>query len=87
MAPWRLCRAVGRVAIEIGAWPDPRLASRLPTAVFFLAKMRMVTARFLAVNIKYAILISFIVAAVLTPDGSPWNQTLFAVPMIGLYAV
>jgi sec-independent protein translocase protein TatC len=41
--------------------------------------------RFLARNIKYAILIIFIVAAVLTPDGSPWNQTLFAAPMIVLY--
>jgi sec-independent protein translocase protein TatC len=63
------------------------LVFQLPTAVFFLAKMRMVTARFLAVNIKYAILIIFIVAAVLTPDGSPWNQTLFALPMIGLYLI
>lgn len=61
------------------------LIFQMPTAVFFLAKMRMVTARFLAANVKYAILISFIVAAVLTPDGSPWNQMLFAVPMIGLY--
>jgi sec-independent protein translocase protein TatC len=61
------------------------LVFQLPTVVFFLARMRMVTARFLAVNIKYAILIIFIVAAVLTPDGSPWNQTLFALPMIGLY--
>jgi sec-independent protein translocase protein TatC len=61
------------------------LIFQMPTAVFFLAKMLMLTARFLTVNIKYAILISFIVAAILTPDGSPWNQLLFAVPMIGLY--
>jgi len=27
----------------------------------------------------------FIVAVVLTPDGSPWNQTRFAAPMIVLY--
>jgi sec-independent protein translocase protein TatC len=55
--------------------------------VFFLAKMRMVTARFLWRNIKYAILIIFIVAAVLTPSPDPWNQTLFALPMIGLYVI
>ena len=61
------------------------LVFQMPTVVFFLAKMRMVTARFLARNIKYAILVIFIVAAALTPDGSPWNQTLFALPMIGLY--
>jgi len=61
------------------------LVFQMPTVIFFLARMRMVTARFLAHNTKYAILIIFIVAAVLTPDGSPWNQTLFAAPMIGLY--
>ena len=47
--------------------------------------MRLVTALFLAVNIKYAILIIFIVAAVLTPGGDPWNQTVFAAPMVVLY--
>jgi sec-independent protein translocase protein TatC len=47
--------------------------------------MRVVTARFLARHIKYAILIIFIVAAVLTPSSDPWNQIIFAVPMIGLY--
>jgi sec-independent protein translocase protein TatC len=58
---------------------------QMPTVIFFLAKMRMVTARFLARNIKYAILLIFIVAAVLTPSTDPWNQTMFALPMIGLY--
>jgi sec-independent protein translocase protein TatC len=58
---------------------------QMPTLTFFLAKMRVVTARFLARHIKYAILIIFIVAAVLTPSSDPWNQTIFAVPMIGLY--
>jgi len=58
---------------------------QMPTITFFLAKMRVVTARFLARHTKYAILIIFIVAAVLTPSTDPWNQTIFAVPMIGLY--
>jgi len=60
---------------------------QLPTLVFFLAKMRMVTARFLWRHVKYAILIIFVVAAVLTPSPDPWNQALFAVPMIGLYLI
>ena len=60
---------------------------QIPTMVFFLAKMRLVTARFLWRNIKYAVLTSFVVAAVLTPSADPWNQTVFAVPMIGLYLV
>jgi len=60
---------------------------QLPTLVFFLAKMRLVTARFLWRHIKYAILVIFVVAAVLTPSPDPWNQALFAVPMIGLYLI
>jgi sec-independent protein translocase protein TatC len=60
---------------------------QIPTLVFFLAKMRMVTARFLWRNIKYAILIIFVVAAVLTPSADPWNQTVFAAPMIGMYLI
>jgi sec-independent protein translocase protein TatC len=58
---------------------------QIPTVVFFLSKMGMVTARFLWRNLKYAILIIFIVAAVLTPSSDPWNQTAFALPMIVLY--
>ena len=40
---------------------------QIPTVVFFLAKMGMVTARFLWRNTKYAILIIFIIAAVRHP--------------------
>lgn len=60
---------------------------QIPTLVFFLAKMRLVTARLLWRNIKYAILIIFIVAAVLTPSSDPWNQTVFAAPMIAMYLI
>jgi sec-independent protein translocase protein TatC len=58
---------------------------QIPTIVFFLARMRLVTARFLWRHVKYAILLIFIVAAVLTPSTDPWNQTVFAAPMIVLY--
>jgi sec-independent protein translocase protein TatC len=58
---------------------------QMPTMVFFLAKMRLVTARFLWRHIKYAILAIFILAAVLTASPDPWNQLLFAAPMVGLY--
>ena len=60
---------------------------QIPTLVFFLAKMRLVTARWLWRNLKYAILAIFIVAAVLTPSSDPWNQLVFALPMIALYLV
>lgn len=58
---------------------------QMPTVIFFLAKMKLVTARFLWKNLRYAILITFILAAVLTPTADPMNQTIFAAPMIGLY--
>lgn len=60
---------------------------QMPTAVFFLAKMGLVSARFLWKNIKYAILIIFVLSAVLTPSGDPWNQTVFAAPMVVLYVL
>jgi sec-independent protein translocase protein TatC len=58
---------------------------QMPTIVFFLAKMRLVTARFLWKHGKYAILIAYVIAAVITPTGDPMNQTIFAAPMIALY--
>ena len=58
---------------------------QMPTVVFFLAKMRMITAWFLLSNFKYAFLIIFIVAAVITPTGDMMTQTIFAAPMVALY--
>jgi len=58
---------------------------QMPTLVFFLAKMKLVTARFLTSNFKYAFLIIFIIAAVITPSGDMLTQTIFAAPMVGLY--
>ena len=63
------------------------LVFQMPTLVFFLAKMKLVTARFLAKNIKYAVLIIFVVAAVITPGGDMATQTIFAAPMLGLYVL
>jgi sec-independent protein translocase protein TatC len=60
---------------------------QIPTVVLFLARMRLVTARFLWRHIRYAILVIFIVAAVLTPSADHWNQTAFALPMVGLYLI
>jgi sec-independent protein translocase protein TatC len=58
---------------------------QMPTVVFFLAKMKMITARFLIRNFKYAFLIIFVAAAVITPTGDMMTQAIFAAPMIGLY--
>ena len=58
---------------------------QMPTVVFFLAKMKLITARFLIGHFKYAFLIIFVVAAIVTPSGDMAKQTIFAAPMVGLY--
>ena len=60
---------------------------QMPTLVFFLAKMKVITARFLIAQFKYAVLLIFIISAVITPTGDPVTQTVFAAPMIGLYVL
>lgn len=61
------------------------LIFQMPTVVFFLAKVGVVTARFLVAQFKYAVLIIFIIAAVITPTGDPMTLMVFALPMLGLY--
>jgi sec-independent protein translocase protein TatC len=63
------------------------LVFQMPVIMFALARMGIVSAGFLARNFKYAFLIIFIVAAVITPDGSPVNQLLVGAPMVVLYIV
>ena len=59
----------------------------MPTLVFFLARMGVVTAGFLLRYFKYAVLIIFIVAAVVSPGTDMMSQLIMAVPMLGLYAI
>src|SRR5689334_16167797 len=61
------------------------LVFQMPTIVLFLARMGVVTAGFMWKHTKYAVLIIFIVAAVVTPSGDMFTQTAMATPMIGLY--
>jgi sec-independent protein translocase protein TatC len=63
------------------------LIFQMPMLVMVLARLGLVTARFLATHIKYAILIIFIIAAVATPSADPVSQTVVAAPMIVLYGV
>ncbi len=63
------------------------LIFQMPTVVYFLARLGLVTAGFLIRQFKFAVLIIFIVAAVITPTGDMLTQTLFAAPMVGLYLI
>ena len=51
---------------------------QLPTLVYFLARMKLVSARFLARQFKYAVLIIFIIAAVVTPTPDIFNMMLLS---------
>lgn len=59
----------------------------LPIIIIFFTKMGFVTPDTLASKRKYAIVLAFIIAAILTPTPDVFNQTLMAVPMILLYEV
>lgn len=59
----------------------------LPLAIAIAARLGMVTPQFLARNRKYAILLNFVVAAILTPTPDVFNQALMALPMCVLYEV
>ena len=59
----------------------------LPIIILFATRMGLITTQTLAKNRRYAILIAFIIAAILTPTPDAFNQTLMAVPMIILYEV
>jgi sec-independent protein translocase protein TatC len=63
------------------------LVFQMPVLMFVLARLGIVSAGFLAKNFKYATLLIFIVAAVITPDSSPVSQVLVAGPMVGLYII
>ena len=58
---------------------------QVPVVIFVLARIGLVTAGFLLRQFKWAVLLSFIVAAVVTPTPDMVTQTLLALPMIGLY--
>jgi sec-independent protein translocase protein TatC len=57
----------------------------IPALIFVLARMGLVTGGFLLRHTRYAILIAFIVAAVITPTTDIPNMMMMAVPMIFLY--
>ncbi len=63
------------------------LVFELPLILTVLSMMGIVTPRFLSKNRKYAILINFVIAAVLTPTPDILNQSLMAGPLCLLYEI
>ncbi len=57
----------------------------MPIVVFMLAKLGVVNYKKLAKWRKYALLLSFVLAAIITPTPDPINQALVAIPLLLLY--
>jgi sec-independent protein translocase protein TatC len=69
------------IAVELGLG----VVFEIPAVIFVLARIGLVSAGFLLRNTKYAVLIAFVVAAIITPTSDIPNLMIMAVPMILLY--
>ncbi|HKS25488.1 MAG TPA: twin-arginine translocase subunit TatC [Thermoanaerobaculia bacterium] len=58
-----------------------------PILIFFLARLGIVTPAFLLQKFKYAVVLAFIISAIVTPTPDMMTQTTLALPMIGLYLI
>jgi sec-independent protein translocase protein TatC len=63
------------------------LVFETPILIFFLARLGIVTPAFLMQKFKYAIVLSFVIAAIVTPTPDIVTQAALAVPMIVLYLI
>jgi sec-independent protein translocase protein TatC len=61
------------------------LVFQIPVVIFVLARIGLVTPGFLMRQFKFAVLVSFVIAAIITPSADVVNQTMLALPMMGLY--
>jgi sec-independent protein translocase protein TatC len=61
------------------------LCFETPILIFFLARMGVVSEKWLLAKFKYAVLVIFIIAAIITPTPDIATQCVFALPMILLY--
>jgi len=70
---------VTRLLLAVG------LVFEMPVLTTFLARLGVLKSKWLADKRKLAIILAFILAAIITPTIDPINQTLIAAPLIILY--
>src|SRR5713101_2173124 len=63
------------------------LVFEMPVLVFFLALMGVITAGWMWSNIRYAVLMIFVIAGALAPSPDVSSMVIFAAPMLALYFV
>ncbi|MBI5143629.1 MAG: twin-arginine translocase subunit TatC [Candidatus Omnitrophica bacterium] len=61
------------------------LVFEMPVLSYILSKLGVITPHFLRSKWKYAVILIFIIAAVVTPTPDVFNMTILALPMLGLY--
>jgi sec-independent protein translocase protein TatC len=72
---------VSKLVLSIG------LVFEMPLITTLLARLGVITPQWLARKRKTAIILAFILAAIITPTFDPLNQTLVAAPLIVLYEI
>ncbi len=70
---------VTRLLLAIG------LVFEMPVVTSFLARLGIITSKWLASRRRTAIIVAFILAAIITPTFDPINQSLVAAPLVILY--
>lgn len=70
---------VTRLLLAIG------LVFEMPVVTTFLARLGVVSSQWLASKRKMAIILAFVLAAIITPTFDPINQSLVAIPLVLLY--
>lgn len=70
---------VSRLLLAIG------LVFETPVITTFLARLGILSSKWLAAQWKWAVILAFVLGAVITPTLDPVNQTLIALPLIILY--
>ena len=63
------------------------LVFQMPALVFFMARMGVITARWMIRQFKYAVLAIVIIAAIITPSSDVASQLIVAGPMVVLYVL
>ena len=69
---------VTRLILAVG------LVFETPVIIMFMSRLGLVTPQWLAARRKIWIVLSFVIAAIITPTFDPLNQTIIAVPLIVL---
>jgi len=59
----------------------------MPILIFFLSLLGIVSAGWMWRNLRYSILVIFIIAAIVTPTTDILNMCIFAAPMVALYVL